>query len=574
MLHSTPRPHLAAVLGTGLLAACGSSSSGGGGTQAPPAQELPDEYSVFIADFDFNGISRPYLFDMETGERRRAVASLPAGVGLQGQFSEVSPDGRFLVVNLEDTGTGGELLRIINLETGGTRTPSFPSGFAPRLRSLNHAPASLFGDVDDGDPLEGGQIGGTFEFSADSSFALIQRSFSEQYLSDGDGRNITPLLVDGEPAFSLGWIGSSNRILLATENPVNFSSRVTILDAETGAVSHFDPAPGEIVYLDEARLSGDAQFVLVAMEASGTPGIETEDLFVIDLQTGDTTRWTVPGLECRSIRISDDGSRVAFVADDPATQEPRVSIGETSTGASEVVSAPANMPSETDVRHLQFEPGGVRLAFSSNHRDEEIEEITVAAFGGASTAIDPTLPQGTDVEDFAWSPAGRFLAYVMDGPGVDQVFVHDADSTSLPIAVSDSATVARSTEFTWSPSGDRILVLEEISGTSQDVTSMYSGPNWSERRVLGDGWRFGLTSETPETFRSVRFSPDGARVIWQAFSSGSGGSFVEALDLWGAALADPAGTEATLLTGGESVTSPPIIENFWLRATPPDSANR
>lgn len=569
--HST---HLTAVLGTGLLAACGSSSSRGGGTQAPPAQELPAEYSVFIADFEFNGMSRPYLFDLETGERRQAVASLPAGVGLQGAFSQVSPDGRILVVNLDDAGTGGELMRVINLETGATRTPSFPSGFTPRQRTGGNAIAdSLDGDTSE-DPQEGGEVGGIFDFSADSSFALIQRGIGDQYLSDGDGRNISRIVVDGEQAFGYGWIGDSNQLLLATEDVSSFSMRMTVLDVETGAFAHFDPAPGEIVYVDEVRLSGDQQFVVAAIEASGTPGTETEDVIAINLSTGDTTRWTVPGLECESIRISDDGSHVAFYAYAAGTQEPLVSIGETSTGAIEVVSAPAMIPRDTFVERIEFEPGGDRLAFDSNHRNEDIDELTVATFGGTSTVIDPTLPIGVDVADFAWSPVGRYLAFAISGGGINQVYVYDADSTALPITVSDATLVFGSSEFTWSPSGSHLLVLESLAGPLENATTAYSGPGWAERRELGDGWRTGLTTQTTEAFRSVRFSPDGTRVIWRTQIPSVGGAFVEALDLWSATLADPAGTEPELLTGVDAGGSAPIVENFWLRSTPPDSAGK
>ncbi len=555
---------LTAILGSSFLAACGSSGSDEG-TQAPPAVELPDEFAVFVADFEFDGISRPYLFDLDTGERRSVVASLPAGRDLVGEYSYLSPDGKILALNLENTGPG-ERVRIVDLETGSTFTPTFPSG-AKRRRGSSPADqgASSFGVTEEGDDA----VGGIFSFSADSSFALIQRGFFELYLADGDGRNVSAVEVNGQPVEVLGWIGDSNRILTVSEDPTSFSTELSILDAATKTATQFTPAPGEIVYVDEVILSADSGFAVVAMEASGTPGDETEDVVAIDLSTGGTTRWTVPGLEEESIAISSDGSHVAFFAYGGDTTGFTVFLAERESGAIEVVSAPPVDPSESYAEMLAFEPGGDRLAFISNHRESDTEEITVATFGGTSISIDPTVPTNADTDEFAWSPAGRFLAYALGAGGSSQVYVYDADSVDLPFAVSDSTVVDQSNEYFWSPVGGHLLVRERRADTLAWVSSTYSAADWTLRRELGEGWREGSHAGTAENFRSVRFSPDGHRVIWRAPASSVGNALLEGLSLWSAVIDAPVGTSPTLLTGAASGSTGAVIEHFWLRSTPP-----
>ncbi len=547
MIAPSPRPtpslltSLTLSAGMALMAACGSSDSPG--STAPPVQRLPDEFVVFFAGYEAGEPMEPYVYDFATGESRRANAPLPNGAEIQQFNSSLSPDGTTLVVNLRDV--AGVRTRVIDLETGVTRTPVFP------VSNFDRSPIGEEGSA-------------VLKFSADSNHAWINRALGGHYLSDGKGRGVEYVLVDGEQVEPHAWLGDTSRLLVRSYDSANDSERLSIVDAVTGAATNFVLAAGESVSIEEVVLSDDHQVALVSAEADGTPGGETEDVFAIDLTTGATQRWTVPGLDEESLSISHDGSYVAFVTEGTATAAPLVLVGERSTGAVETVSLPAAEPKDTRVGEMAFEPGGNRFAFISNHREVDTGEVTLVAFGTAPILIDPAASVNTNVISLGWSPNGGYLAYWILDTVNEGVFVFDADDTAAPFPVSHPVVAGTANEFAWSPLGDFLLVREGPAGYPIYVTSAYSVNDWTQRRQLGLGWRPGASSE-PEDRRQLRFSKDGTRVLWRSLTS----SFVEGSSLWSARLGDPDGTAPEHVSGDGQPGTLDLLGDFWLRAGEP-----
>ncbi len=149
------------------------------------------------------------------------------------------------------------------------------------------------------------------------------------------------------------------------------------------------------------------------------------------------------------------------------------------------------------IRGADVAPDGKLAVFSARGA-----LFTVPVDYGRTTDLSKTV--ASNDKDPAWSPDGKWIAYIRDN-GVDsQVMLRDADGESAPRALTHKSDVTYSGPLVWSPDGkwltytnsrQELWVVNTKTGASKEVTA-------DPQMVIG-------------AFQDAAFSPDSR---WLAFS--------------------------------------------------------
>ncbi len=216
----------------------------------------------------------------------------------------------------------------------------------------------------------------------------------------------------------------------------------------------------------DVRLSPTGRFVSFTLEAAGA-----RQLFVLALRGGPARQLTASEKDVSEPAWSPDGRRLAFVRDRTIWI-----IGVDGSRPTEVSPHPAgsSMP--------RWSPDGRRLAFLSRRRGWSqiwVVDAPIPRRGRPPRRPSPpepraVTPAGIDVEDYAWSPDGRRIAYAAG---------RSADLSTSQISVVDLET------------GSDVVVGGE--------SSWDTAPRWA-----GDGSLLWLT-DADGWFQVVRLAPDG-----------------------------------------------------------------
>ena len=178
----------------------------------------------------------------------------------------------------------------------------------------------------------------------------------------------------------------------------------------------------------------------------------------------------------RDVRLSPDASRVAFVISEPAESEraPRRSgIWTVAAGGGE---SPRQLMSGGDDNSPRWSPDGKTLAFLSRRKEagSDAKEPTsqvyrIAANGDGAGAPERLTSVDGGVDDFAWSPDGRLIAFMSPEPDANEdpvVVGVTMRYTRLGIVNVAERTTAFITgrefdvqEFAWSPDGSEIALV-------------------------------------------------------------------------------------------------------------------
>jgi tricorn protease len=183
------------------------------------------------------------------------------------------------------------------------------------------------------------------------------------------------------------------------------------------------------------------------------------NIFVHDLETGDTRQ--VTSFEDRGVTwpsMSGDGSKIVFERDarlyvlDTASEQAR----------EVVVYAPIdfnrNMVSYIDplgdLRSFAISPTGVRLVFEARG-----EIFTAPAEHGDVRNL--TQSSGARDSDPSWSPDGKWIAYVSDKSGDEEIYLIDQMGKGEEKRITNSGHFKRF--VLWSPKSDKLLYNTENS---------------------------------------------------------------------------------------------------------------
>jgi TolB protein len=322
-------------------------------------------------------------------------------------------------------------------------------------------------------------------FSPDGATVLVRRcSGTTCALAIAQGRKLVPIESAYRPLLEMDAFGVQQPTWSPDGGSVAFlvaRGGVMVADALSGetrtvtveGASSFVTAP---VWTDEATI----------VYGSRASGLES-NVYTLDA-TGHDAR--LVALDAAHPTWSPDGKTLAYA------KPPGIWLAD-------AAGTRARLLLKTDATGLAWSPDGTRLAFSTG------TDLLVADLHGAVQHI---LGPGNNVDVSAWSPDGRWIAYLAftnDPPGFGIWVVH-------PDGSGDHLFVPNARRLVWSPDGTRIAYTE-IASSRLAVADAAGGDAAEIGSSLGGclawpapGERILACSSTPTRSRLVALSPDGS----------------------------------------------------------------
>jgi dipeptidyl aminopeptidase/acylaminoacyl peptidase len=232
------------------------------------------------------------------------------------------------------------------------------------------------------------------------------------------------------------------------------------------------------VVLRDAQISPDGRYVAFTRRSASKPGTPElpGEIWLADVATGQSRRFTFGGDTDQYPRWSPDGKRLLFMSDRAHPGQRQLYVIDVDGGEARALTDlrgtidwPAWSPGGREIAfvHVQEEPHSLipgadaRLAGHEHYR-------RLYAIDVETKAIRPLSPDGCQIHEFAWSPRGDWLAIIAkqgdatpSGWYTAQLYVLDADG--------DHTEMQRITHagkqicaVTWSPDGTQIAYLTSI----------------------------------------------------------------------------------------------------------------
>jgi len=253
-----------------------------------------------------------------------------------------------------------------------------------------------------------------------------------------------------------------------------------------------------VVRTVDARLSADGQKVVYSNdEEEGSNRRLTTDLWVFDRSHGVPSRVTSdPGDESHPV-WSPDGRQIAFASDRSGRANP-YRINADGTGGEEPL-----MSSDDNLFPTDWSPDGKFIALERGPVKEEKWSIWIFPVSGGKKPY-AWMKSAADVQLGKFSPDGRWLAYVSDEEGQQQVFVRPFPGPGGRVQVSAHGCNG---EAFWRRDGKEIYYM------SMDFRVMAA-----EVARSGSSLRVGKTREVLNArSRGIRFlrgvTPDNQRLL-------------------------------------------------------------
>lgn len=128
------------------------------------------------------------------------------------------------------------------------------------------------------------------------------------------------------------------------------------------------------------------------------------------------------------------------------------------------------------INSLSLSPDGKRVAL-----DARGDIFTVPE----KTGITKNLTRSSSVHDrdVAWSPDGKYIAYISDMTGEDEIYIQNQDGTEAPIQLTKNADTYKYAPA-WSPDSkkllfaDKMLRLQYVSIDTKEVTQVDLSKDW------------------------------------------------------------------------------------------------
>jgi Tol biopolymer transport system component len=221
-------------------------------------------------------------------------------------------------------------------------------------------------------------------------------------------------------------------------------------------------------------------------------------LFTLDLRSGKTTPFALPGPDAQGFDLSRDGRKIAYAAHD-------------TEGAFQIFVMDADGSHRTQLTHNgtgaegpTWSPDGTRIAYMGSTPDLSSEIFVVDVATGRSTRL-TTTSVGRPASNPAWDPTGAVIAY-MDGTNTTSSSVHTVNvrTRATTTILNDAGLPA------WSPDGQRI------------VFNRWSVAHVTLANIDGSGVRDITHSDSC----CAEWSPDGSQIAYNEPYDGDGGVYV------------------------------------------------
>ncbi|MGA2586285.1 MAG: S41 family peptidase [Candidatus Aminicenantales bacterium] len=224
---------------------------------------------------------------------------------------------------------------------------------------------------------------------------------------------------------------------------------IWVYDFETKKIENITNNPaGDIIPM----WSGDTIYFLSDRDAN-----KRMNLYAYDLKTKQTRQLTqfadfdikFPSLGPKAIVFENGGFIYRFdLAAEKAVKVPILIVDDQVSGRTKI----ANVSSR--VTNSEISPDGKRALFGARG-----EMFTVPAqFGNVRNL---TNTPGVHERDSKWSPDGKWIAYVSDATGEDEIYVMPQDGNGKPVQLTTKADTYKYA-LRWSPDGKKILWSDKL----------------------------------------------------------------------------------------------------------------
>ncbi len=281
-------------------------------------------------------------------------------------------------------------------------------------------------------------------------------------------KTYTPLVIAGEIAFTTFNKDRDEIFMMQLEDR---ASRCLTCDQDTITVTYH----GNLDWSPDGT-----QIVFSAYQA--TYNYESQ-IYTLHVETRQVKRLTDDLLGADSPHWSPDGGQIVYVSGD--LDEAEICVLTLSDETSQCLTQNA----EHDGSPI-WSPDGTRIVFVSNHETEDISgEIHERLYSMTADGIDIQLLAEIvgRIGYPAWSPDGRYLAFVFAPPkGGSAGKIHILDMETKHIRrLTTSETDLAEISPSWSPDGQYIVFSHEAARTSQIVLVRADGSQWTEVTPLG-----------------------------------------------------------------------------------------
>jgi tricorn protease len=208
----------------------------------------------------------------------------------------------------------------------------------------------------------------------------------------------------------------------------------------------------------------------------------TMNLFVYDTEDGTTEKLTdytdfdikFPSLGDEAIIYENGGFLYTYGLDDGRISKIEVVIADDfASGRSELKDASENIST------FAIAPDGKRVVFGARG-----DVYTVPVKSGITRNL--TTSCGVNDRNVEWSPDGKYISYISDVSGEDEIYIINQDGTGEPVQITKNGDTYKYNPV-WSPDGkkllwsDKMLRLQYVDVKSGEVTQVDKGKSWEIR---------------------------------------------------------------------------------------------
>jgi Tol biopolymer transport system component len=252
----------------------------------------------------------------------------------------------------------------------------------------------------------------------------------------------------------------------------------------------------------------------------------------VSLNDGASVLMLSTGGDVKDFKISPDGSRVAYRADQDSPGVIELYVISINGGASVKVSRLDPLDPLTpnpNVEVLQvvppftfdvfnWSPDSAMIAYIADQENDTVYELFVSTPDGSSNfKVSGNLNPGAEVIDFEWSPDSSRMAYRADHPNPNKIELYTTTPTLTPTPVKVSLLV---------PGAGDVVASEVLGPTAIDLDAFEWSPDSSRIAYLADGDRDNVIElytaeptviESPVTVSALPPSPTNDRDVTEFF---------------------------------------------------------